>query len=77
MEAPIHTMPNLFAQLGHASDLAAIENFINTHRPLPAGMALHEAGFWNPSQAAFLREAILQDADWAPVIDELNAELRT
>ena len=37
--------------------------------------ALSEAAFWTPAQAAFLREEILNDADWAEVIDQLNAEL--
>jgi hypothetical protein len=36
---------------------------------------LSDAPFWTPSQAAFLREEILEDADWASVIDELNVDL--
>ncbi|HQU81100.1 MAG TPA: DUF2789 domain-containing protein [Azonexus sp.] len=76
MERPVHNMSNLFAQLGHPSDEAAIAHFIETHRPLAEGLRLHEAAFWTESQACFLREAILQDADWAEVADELNAELR-
>ncbi len=77
MEKHQHSMSNLFAQLGQASDDAAIARFIETHRPLPESMQLHEAPFWTPAQASFLREAILQDADWAEVADELNAELHT
>jgi hypothetical protein len=76
MERPVHNMSNLFAQLGKACDEAAIAEFIETHRPLPGGVQLHEAAFWTPSQAALLREALLDDADWAEVADELNAELR-
>lgn len=75
MERPIHTMSHLFAQLGCPSDAPAIERFIETRRPLANGVQLHEAAFWNASQAGFLREAILDDADWAEVADELNAEL--
>ncbi len=74
METPIHRMTNLFAQLGLPSDQAAIEHFIETHRPL-ATSALHEAPFWTPAQAAFLHDEILEDADWAEVVDELNAQL--
>ncbi|MDP3637804.1 MAG: DUF2789 domain-containing protein [Azonexus sp.] len=76
MERPVHTMSNLFAQLGEANDEAAIARFIETHRPLPEELRLHEASFWSASQACFLREAILQDADWADVTDELNVNLR-
>ena len=76
MERPVHSLNMLFAQLGQPSDEASIAQFIERHRPLPDDVPLHEAPFWTPSQAAFLREAILDDADWAEVADELNAELR-
>jgi hypothetical protein len=76
MERPVHNMSNLFAQLGQANDEAAIARFIESHRPLAEAIQLHEAPFWTASQAGFLREALLQDADWAEVADELNAELR-
>ena len=75
MEAPVHSMTNLFAQLGLPNDEASIARFIETHRPLPENVQLAEASFWTPSQAAFLREEIQEDADWAAIIDELNAEL--
>ena len=75
MERPVHNMSNLFAQLGEANDEAAITRFIECHRPLESSVQLHEAAFWTPSQATFLCESILQDADWAEVIDELNVEL--
>lgn len=76
MERPVHSMSNLFAQLGQPNDDAAIARFIESHSPLPENIRLHEASFWNPSQARFLCESILQDADWAEVADALNAELR-
>lgn len=76
MERLEHNMSNLFAQLGQANDEAAIAKFIEAHRPLAEDVQLHEAPFWTPSQAGFLREVILEDADWAEVADELNAELR-
>ena len=75
MERPVHTLSNLFAQLGRPSDEAAIQQFIAAHRPLPGAMRLHEAACWTPAQAAFLCEAILDDSDWAEVVDDLNAKL--
>lgn len=76
MQAQMHTMSNLFAQLGLPSEETAIENFIATHRPLENGVALYRAPFWSAAQRAFLKEEIIEDADWASVIDELNGRLR-
>lgn len=75
METPIHSMSTLFDQLGLPSDSAAIEGFIEAHGPLPPGLALSDAPFWTSAQATFLREEIFEDADWAEVVDELNAQL--
>ncbi len=75
MEHAIHSMSNLFAQLGKPSDEFSISRFIEAHAPLPDAMQLHEAGFWTVSQAGFLAEAISDDADWAKVADDLNAML--
>lgn len=75
MEASQHTMSNLFAQLGLPDDPAVIENFIAAHRPLDNATALYRAPFWSAAQKAFLKEEIIEDADWAGVIDELNARL--
>lgn len=77
MESTIHTLNNLFAQLGLPSGDDDIENFIQTHSHLDSNLSLSEAPFWTPSQATFLREEILNDADWAEVIDQLNAQLHT
>ena len=76
MERPVHNLSNLFAQLGQANDEASIARFIETHSPLADGVQIHEAAFWTPAQAGFLHEAILEDADWAEVIDELINDLR-
>lgn len=76
MERPVHNLSNLFAQLGQPNDEASIARFIETHAPLPDSLQLHEATFWTPAQAGFLREAILEDGDWAEVVDELNNDLR-
>ncbi len=75
MESTMHTLNNLFAQLGLPSDDAAIQSFIKAHQHLASNLSLSEASFWAPAQAAFLREEILKDADWAEVIDQLNARL--
>ncbi|MBC7565789.1 MAG: DUF2789 domain-containing protein [Pedobacter sp.] len=75
MESSIHTLNNLFAQLGLPSDEASINTFIKTHSHLATCVLLSEASFWTPTQAAFLREEILNDADWAEVIDQLNTSL--
>lgn len=77
MERTPFDMSNLFLQLGEASDADAINRFIETHSPLAGSVKLHEASFWTPAQAGFLREAIVQDAEWAEVVDTLNSELHT
>ena len=76
MEGFVHNLNNLFAQLGQPNDDASIATFIETHSPLADGVQLYEAAFWTPAQAGFLREAILEDGDWAEVVDELNNDLR-
>ena len=76
MDQSIHPFAELFAQLGLPSDEQSIRQFIASHTPLAAGIALAEASFWTPAQASFLREEILEDADWAEVVDQLNAALR-
>ena len=52
-----------------------IAEFFETHRGLNKSQHLHEAPYWNESQSAFLKDSILEDAAWAEVIDQLNAEL--
>ena len=77
MEQPVHPLSAVFAQLGLANDTASIDAFITEHAPLAGDIALADAPFWSPSQASFLREELAEDADWAEVVDELNARLRT
>jgi hypothetical protein len=69
------TLAMLFAQLGLENDELSIKRFIHQHK-LKAGVLLFEAPFWNKSQAQFLQESIYEDADWAEVIDHLDAMLR-
>lgn len=77
MESSIHSLNNLFAQLGLLSDQAAVELFIKAHSPLATNVLLSDAPFWTAAQASFLREEILNDADWAEVIDQLNTKLHS
>jgi len=73
----MHTMSTLFDQLGLPSDQAAIERFAATHSPIDGDVRLHQAPFWSKAQSDSLRDEILEDADWAVVIDALDTELRT
>lgn len=68
-------MSSLFAQLGRASDIGSIRQFIESNAPIGGDVQLHEATCWSASQAAFLRDALLDDAEWAEVVDALNSEL--
>jgi len=77
MESSTHCISSLFDQLGLPSDSISIESFIRMHSPLATYVLLSEAPFWTTTQAAFLREETLNDADWAEVIDQLNARLHS
>ncbi|WP_269619164.1 DUF2789 domain-containing protein [Zhongshania sp. BJYM1] len=76
MDTDLHTMNLLFDQLGLPSEDKEIERFIVRHRPLPRGLQIHEASFWKPAQAKFLKESLDIDAEWAELVDELDARLR-
>ncbi|MBG6074625.1 DUF2789 domain-containing protein [Polaromonas sp. CG_9.11] len=76
MDQPIHQFSDLFAQLGLPADESAIRLFIATHSPLRSDIELADAPFWTDSQAAFLKEEKLEDADWAELVDQLNLALR-
>ncbi|MDR6232615.1 DUF2789 domain-containing protein [Pseudomonas oryzihabitans] len=75
MELPVHDLTTLFEQLGLDSDPASIDAFIARHSPLPDEVKVSEAEFWSPAQKAFLKDEIMEDADWAPIVDELNVRL--
>ncbi len=76
MDNPFHSFSDLFSQLGLPADDAGIAAFLHTHAPLAAGVPLAEAPFWTPAQAALLKEELLEDADWAEVVDRLSAALQ-
>ncbi|QEY15768.1 DUF2789 domain-containing protein [Cellvibrio sp. KY-GH-1] len=71
-----YTLSDLFAKLGLPNSPAAIDAFIEKHRPLPQAEPLASATCWTAEQAAFLREARQEYSDWAEVVDELNCLLR-
>ena len=74
MELTTPTLATLFEQLGLASDDESIDAFVAAHS-LPDDVKLIDADFWTPQQARFLTEELRVDAEWAPVVDELNALL--
>lgn len=76
MEPPIHKYSELFAQLGLDDTPEAIDQFIASHK-LDEQTRLEDAPFWSPAQSDFLRQALEADSDWAELVDELNAELRS
>jgi hypothetical protein len=77
---PLQTQPHLlcdlFSQLGLPGDPESIESFIKAHRPLPEDVPISEAPFWSKSQRDLLKQAYIQDADWVPLVDQLNVRLR-
>ena len=76
MDTITHTLKDLFSQLGLPQDEEEARDFISLHRPLADETKLYQAHWWNPAQAAFLKEAIELDAEWAEAVDELDALLR-
>ncbi|GGW89818.1 DUF2789 domain-containing protein [Alteromonas halophila] len=69
------TMQDLFGQLGLDNSDAAIDAFIEEHRGMNPSRHIEQAPFWNESQKTFLQSALDDDAEWAEVIDQLNAQL--
>ena len=66
----------MIAHCGKRSGLRSVDAFIASHAPLANDIPIAAAPFWSPAQAAFLREELAEDADWAEVIDVLSARLR-
>lgn len=75
MELTTPTLETLFEQLGLDSDQDSIDAFVDQHGPLPDDVKVSEADFWTPNQQKFLKGELMLDADWAPVVDELNVLL--
>ena len=76
MDKTFHRFSELFAQMGLPTSSSDIEAFLRQHSPLAGDIALADAAFWTPAQAEFLREELREDADWAEMVDQLNAALR-
>jgi hypothetical protein len=76
MENTHHRFSELFAQLGLPNDPQGITQFLTRNAPLAGDVRLPDAPFWSPAQATFLREALLQDSDWAGLADQLSEALR-
>ncbi len=74
MDTSMHTMENLFLQLGLNNSEQAISEFINLNR-LAKETPLQQASFWSTSQAQFIKECLELDSDWAEVVDQLNVQL--
>ncbi len=74
MDTSSHTMQTLFLQLGLPNSDAAIDSFVQNNH-LPSNVPLANAAFWSAGQAQFIREAVEEDADWAEVVDQLDALL--
>ncbi|WP_339806434.1 DUF2789 domain-containing protein [uncultured Marinobacter sp.] len=75
MEDPVHTLSDLFKQLGLPDDSDSIESFIHQHKHMKDTVKLSEAPFWTDAQRRFLKEELEEDADWAELVDELNTRL--
>ena len=75
METARHRMSDLFKQLGLAHGPEDVAQFIAQHQGRGHHEGLVQAPVWNPSQQAFLNEAIDQDAEWAGVAERLLAAL--
>ena len=77
MQTQHHRFAELFAQLGLPSSPESIAAFVSRHAPLPRSVSLADAPFWTPTQATLLRESLHDDADWAELVDHLDASLRS
>jgi hypothetical protein len=71
----VHTMSELFDQLGLESDQASMDAFIAQHSGVCTNCTLVKAPIWNASQQAFLQSAIAEDSEWAMVAEQLTAKL--
>lgn len=74
MDTTTNDLGTLFEQLGLESDPASIDEFIANHQ-LTQDVKVTEAAFWSETQKRFLKEEMHVDAEWAPVVDELNVRL--
>ncbi len=76
MNKAIHYFSDLFAQLGLPDDEASIADFLVKHKGMAIGVRLPDAPYWTSAQAQFLRESLMQDSDWASLVDQLSKALQ-
>ncbi|EXJ12767.1 MULTISPECIES: DUF2789 domain-containing protein [Nitrincola] len=76
MDTSKHTMKALFQQLGLPASDTEIQTFVRNHKLFSASVKLEDATFWTEAQASFLKDALMDDSDWAEIVDELNNLLR-
>ena len=76
MEYAFHDFTNLFAQLGLPNDPESIQKFIKANAPLAPHVKLEDAKFWTEGQSALIKDMLVDDADWALVVDRLNIVMR-
>ncbi len=71
-----HLFSDLFAQLGLPNDERSIAKFLIEHTTEKKDFRLPDLPFWSPSQAAFLKESLVQDSEWSGLADQLSSALR-
>jgi len=74
MDTTVNTLSSLFEQLGLPSSDQEIEQFVLAHR-LDESVSILDADFWTDAQRQFLHESLKQDAEWSPIVDDLNVML--
>ncbi len=71
-----HEFSKLFEQLGLPSDDQSIADFLIEHTTKEKDFRLPDLPFWTTSQAAFLKESLVQDSEWSGLADQLGSALR-
>jgi hypothetical protein len=75
MDTTSNDLSHLFKQLGLPHDQEGIDYFVIQNK-LDKHTLITDADCWNSGQKAFLKEALLQDAQWSEVIDQLDVMMR-
>lgn len=76
MDTLTPSIETLFEQLGLEGSDQAVEAFVVQKGPIQKDVLLWNAEFWSPAQASLLKQMKEDDAEWAPVVDELDVMLR-
>ena len=76
MGTPVHSMNQLFDQLGLPSGSQEIDKFIEQQKPVADSKKIYEMDFFSDSQRTFLKEAKEHGGDWAELTDILDSLLR-